>query len=123
MKKNSKILIVDDEKFSRELTRKILGNLGYEIFDVSSGEEAVEFLSRDSTIDLILLDLLMVGMDGYDVLREIKQNPATKEIKVIIMSALDDEDEQKQAIRLGALDFIKKPVNAQELISTLQNLF
>lgn len=110
-----RILVVDDEKFARNMVERTLSAHGYEIISVDSAENALKYLQEVKQVDLILLDLLMVGLDGFDFLREIKNWPGLKDDKIIILSALDDEEDRKQALALGALDFINKPIDSEEL--------
>lgn len=111
-----RILVVDDEKFARNFVQYTLNLQGYEVVLVDSGENALKYLQETQQVDLILLDLLMVGLDGFDLLREIKKHPVMKDDKIIILSALDDEEDRQRTLALGALDFIKKPINSDELI-------
>ncbi|MEI7988542.1 MAG: response regulator [Chloroflexota bacterium] len=115
-----RILVVDDEKFARNFVQHTLSLQGYEVVLVDSGENALKYLQETQQVDLILLDLLMVGLDGFDLLREIKKHPVMKDDKIIILSALDDEEDRQETLALGALDFIKKPINSDELIEKVQ---
>ncbi len=117
---SAQILVVDDEKISRKVIDMYLANSDYDIHYVESGEEALGFLEYNPGIDLVLLDLLMVGMDGFELLDKIMQDPKLQGIKAVVMSALDDPDDVQHAIDLGAACFISKPLNPKTLISTIK---
>jgi CheY-like chemotaxis protein len=114
------ILVVDDEKFSQNVVQTVLGEQGIEITCLDSGEAALDYLDAHPPVDLILLDLLMVGMDGYDVLQSIKRHPQWKDVNVIVMSGLDIPEEVEKAKTMGATSFIPKPVNANELKASIR---
>ncbi len=114
------ILVVDDEKFSQKVVQTVLSTQEVEITCLDSGEEALEYVNTNPPVDLVLLDLLMVGMDGYDVLNTIKQHPTWKEVNVIVMSGLDVPEEVTKAKVMGASSFIPKPVKAGELKAAIQ---
>lgn len=114
------ILVVDDEKFSQNFVQTVLNKQEVEITCLDSGEEALEYLNTHPPVDLVLLDLLMVGMDGYDVLNTIKQHPTWKEVNVIVMSGLDVPEEVQKAKVMGASSFLPKPVKAGELKAVIQ---
>ena len=114
------ILVVDDEKFSQNIVQTVLGEQGVEITCVDSGEQALDYVNNHPPVDLILLDLLMVGMDGYDVLQSIKGHPQWKDVSVIVMSGLDVPEEVEKAKTMGATSFIPKPVNPGELKASIR---
>ena len=102
-----RVLVVDDER----INRKLLSNLLEEQHDVVLAKNGVQALERlaDGLIDLILLDVIMPEMNGYEVLRQIKENEKFKEIPVIFISALDKVDDEEKGLALGAADYISKP--------------
>ncbi len=102
------ILVVDDEKQNRALLTGLLKEDGYQVFLAKNGVQALE-RARGHLPDLILLDVLMPEMDGYQVMREIKADPATRDIPVIFISALDSADDEEKGLALGAVDYISKP--------------
>jgi CheY-like chemotaxis protein len=104
------ILLVDDEKMNLKILETILRRGGYEFFETESGEEALKILEKEN-IDLILLDLMMPGMDGYQTLERIKQNPSTDFIPVIIASALKESIDVEKGLELGANDYFTKPLS------------
>lgn len=102
------ILIVDDEEGNRDLLRRRLERNGYAAIEASSGEDALAIVARQP-IDLVLLDMLMPGLDGHAVLERLKADPGTRDIPVIMVSALDSLQEIAKCIRAGAEDYLPKP--------------
>ncbi len=121
----STLLIVDDDPIARNIHKTILKKSehgqDYEIEFAASGKEALEKAARLSP-DLILLDVMMEDMDGFDVCRALRSNPNLAEIPIVMVTALDDQDSRLQGIQAGADDFITKPVNAAELIARVQSI-
>ncbi|MFL0797841.1 MAG: response regulator [Cellvibrionaceae bacterium] len=109
------ILVVDDEPANIELMQSILGS-DYKILASTSGEKAVKLVQSQSDIELILLDVMMPGMDGYEVCRAIKKNPDTKAIDIIFVSALDELEEVMTGYEVGGSDYLIKPIKAEELL-------
>ncbi len=110
---NEQILVVDDEDFLRDIASQMLGNLGYNVHVVPSGEKALEFI-KDKKVDLIVLDMLMgPGMNGRETYEEIlKLYPSQK---AIIVSGFSKSDDVKATLQLGAGGFIKKPYSVVQL--------
>lgn len=115
------ILIVDDERHNRELLEVMLRPEGFLFMSAASGEEALAMVARQPP-DIILLDVMMPGTDGYEVARRIKADPASKSIPVIMLTALDDRDARMHGLRAGAEDFLTKPVDRAELSVRVRNL-
>jgi DNA-binding response OmpR family regulator len=109
-----KILIVDDDSDFREITRLSLSRSGYEVLEASSGREAID-LAREVQFALILLDILMPGLDGYETCRQLKTNPSTSHVPIIVLTALGDPLAHHKARQAGADDFIAKPMTSREL--------
>lgn len=116
-----RVLIVDDERRNAELLKVMLTPEGYVLLTASNGEDALALLA-DQQPDLILLDVMMPGMDGYQVAAKIKQNPATNNIPVIMLTALDDRNARMLGLNAGAEDFLTKPVDRAELCVRVRNL-
>jgi diguanylate cyclase (GGDEF)-like protein len=114
-----RILIVDDTKLSNQIMKDILGN-DYDILVSTSGEEALVIAASES-IDLILLDVEMPGMDGYEVCRKLKENPYTKNIPVIFVSAANDVQHETKGLEIGAIDYIIKPSNPAIIKARVKN--
>ncbi len=108
------LLIVDDERAGREALEGLLLNQGYRLHFASSGAEAVAAIQQLRP-DLVLLDVMMPGMDGFEVCRKLRANPLTAEIPVLLVTALDDRETRLEGITAGADDFISKPYDRGEL--------
>ncbi len=116
-----RILIVDDIPQNLILLETHLSNQGYEVIKARSGKEALEKVKEDS-IDLVLLDVMMPGMDGYEVCRKIKEDEDTRIIPVVMVTALKDVEDKIKGIEAGADDFISKPYNKLELLTRVRSL-
>jgi putative two-component system response regulator len=116
-----KILIVDDDQLNRKLMLAMLSPLGHEIHVAHDGEEALELVHRVGP-DLILLDVMMPNVDGYQVLERIKGDTRTREVPVIMLTALTDTESRIRAFDLGADDFISKPPERTEVIARVRSL-
>src|SRR5688572_18026353 len=117
----ARILIVDDERQNRQLLEVMLTPEGYRLLTASSGEKALAMVAEHPP-DLILLDIMMPGMDGYQVAASIKGNLATKNIPVIMVTALNDRNARMLGLGVGAEDFVSKPVDRAELCVRVRNL-
>ncbi|MFH1339366.1 MAG: response regulator [Candidatus Omnitrophota bacterium] len=104
---NKKILVVDDNRMSLEITRQSLEKAGYDVITEQSGGKGIEIIKKIK-IDLIILDLIMPGLDGFGFLTICKSDPATQSIPVIVLTARDSQQEIEEVKAMGALDcFIK----------------
>jgi serine phosphatase RsbU (regulator of sigma subunit) len=110
MARRSKILIVDDEPLNIDYLEQELDDLGYESFSATNGREGLQRVAEASP-DMILLDIMMPVMDGFEMLRHLKADPDWRDIPVVIVSALSDMDSVVQGIQLGADDYLPKPFN------------
>ena len=117
----ARVLIVDDERHNRQLLEAMLAPEGYVVLTAASGEEAMAMVAQQPP-DLVLLDVMMPGMDGYEVARRIKDSLASKNIPVIMVTALDDRETKMRGLRAGAEDFLTKPVDRAELCVRVRNL-
>ncbi len=115
------ILIVDDEPKNRSLLEVLLKPEGYLTVTANSGEEALAMVAEKPP-DLILLDVMMPGMDGYEVAGKLKANPATRNLPIIMLSALDDRSSKLAGLNAGAEDFLTKPIDRAELWVRVRNL-
>ena len=113
------ILVVDDAPLNVKLLRLILKDAGYRVLEATSGPEALETLRREKP-DAMVLDVLMPGMTGYEVCREIRHNPEFAALPVIMVTALSLPEERIRGIEAGATDFITKPFNKKELLARIQ---
>lgn len=117
----ARVLIVDDERHNRQLLEVMLAPEGYLLQTAVNGEEALALVAKHPP-DLILLDIMMPGMDGYEVAGMIKGDPATKHIPLIVITALDDRTARVRGLNAGAEDFLTKPVDRAELCVRVRNL-
>ena len=114
------ILCVDDEPVNLFILQDLLGDR-YRLITAESGEQALDLLATDVQIDLVLLDIVMPGMSGFDVCRDIKSNPARQDVPVLFLSALDAPDEEARGLTLGAADFIHKPFSLPVIEARVRN--
>lgn len=108
------ILVVDDDELIRETTLDLLSDRNYRLLEAADGEEALQVLEREM-VDVILLDILMPGLNGYETCRRIKSHPHWRLIPVVMLTALADVDSRVKALEAGADDFISKPFDDAEL--------
>lgn len=120
-KKRHRILIVDDNPTNVELLYAQLKPYGYELIKAFDGEEALRKV-EDSPPDLLLLDLMMPKISGYEVCEKIKNEPKTQLIPVIVITALKELEDKIKAIQMGADDFLMKPFNKVELVTRVKSL-
>jgi phosphoserine phosphatase RsbU/P len=118
--RNSRILVVNDNRVNRHLLVAVLQRGGFP--NVGTAEDGVDALAKieESAPDLILLDLMMPRMDGFEVCRRVRANPAWKDLPILVQSSLSSSDDRKQAFSAGATDFVTKPINATELLSRVR---
>lgn len=114
MEEKYKILAVDDNPINLKLLSRALIYTNYEIYTASSGEEALK-IAREVVPDLILLDVMMPGMDGYEVCKKLQEDPRTAFIPVIFLSAKNEPVDKAKGLALGAVDYLTKPFNPLEI--------
>ncbi|MFA7369180.1 MAG: response regulator, partial [Kiritimatiellales bacterium] len=110
-----KVLVVDDERPNRLYLKKLLSSYGCEVFDAADGPSALELLHRERP-DLILADVVMPGMDGFELCGAVKKLTATRDVPVIMVTAKGQIEDLKKGFDLGAMDYIRKPFDARELV-------
>lgn len=116
---NNWVLVVDDDVSNLKMANTMLATSGFQASCVKSGPAALAFLTGNRP-DLILLDIHMPGMDGFETLARLKENPATTDIPVIFLTADDSQEAEVQGLRCGALDFIKKPFVPEILLQRVR---
>jgi two-component system, OmpR family, alkaline phosphatase synthesis response regulator PhoP len=117
----SSILVVDDHEQNLELLSAYLDDLGAEIRQARDGVEALDAVAAKRP-DLILLDVMMPRMSGFQVCGKLKADPATKDIPIVVVTALNEVADVERAVELGADDFLTKPVNRLELVTRVRSL-
>jgi adenylate cyclase len=117
----ARILVVDDTPANVKLLADIAGAKGYRVTTASSGAQALAAIEA-APPDLVLLDVLMPEMSGYEVCRAIRANPATATLPVVMVTALDPAEERVKGLEAGADDFLAKPINRPELIARVRSL-
>jgi class 3 adenylate cyclase len=105
-----RVLVVDDSRVNRLTLGKLLERLGHEVLEAEDGQEALDRLATDGAIDLVLLDVVMPVLDGFDTLAAMKADPALAPIPVIVVSGLDELDGIVRCIGMGAIDYLPRPV-------------
>ena len=121
MKGKNKVLIVDDDPFSMDLLDQELSDLGYDTYQANDGEEALQKVG-EADPDLILLDVMMPKLDGYEVCRRLKSKEETRLIPVVMITALKELEDRIKGIEAGADDFLSKPFNTLELQARVKSL-
>jgi adenylate cyclase len=121
MERAWKILVVDDTPQNIKVLDAILSPRGYRVVTARSGAEALQKV-RDEAPDLVLLDILMPGMSGYEVAQRLRHDPATRVLPIVMVTALGAQEEKVKAIEAGADDFLTKPVNQLELLARVKSL-
>lgn len=112
-----KILIAEDNAITLKMLKRKLGSWGYEVVSFTDGKAAWEKLQQDDTLNLLLLDWMMPGMDGIEICRKLKQQPKDTPIYIILLTARDQEDDIVAGLDAGADDYITKPFGNNELRS------
>ncbi|MBN2523769.1 MAG: response regulator [Bacteroidales bacterium] len=119
--KDYKIMVVDDSTTNVVLLEAILDEKGYRIETALNASEAYALIEKEIP-DLILLDLLMPKISGFDFLEEIRKNEKTRNTPVIVVSALTDEENVDRIMKMGAIDFVKKPIDLQYLVERVEQV-
>jgi DNA-binding response OmpR family regulator len=116
-----RILIAEDDEGLRQLLRLVLRHAGYEVIEAADGTEALA-RAYDSNPTLILLDVMMPGVDGFDVCRRLRSDQRTHRVPIVFVSALDDIKQRNVLLKLGADDCIRKPIGPHELVSRVRGV-
>jgi len=116
-----RILIADDDDGLRHLLRLILCREGFEVIEAVDGTEALA-RAYDSDPSLVLLDVMMPGVDGFDVCRKLRSDQRTHRLPIVFVSAIEDIGQRNETLKLGADDCIKKPIGPRELIKRVRSV-
>lgn len=114
---SNKIMVVDDESRMRKLVRDFLSKKGYEVCEAGDGEEAMNLFYKMNDIDLIILDVMMPKMDGWEVMREIRK---TSKVPIIMLTAKSDESDELHGFDMGADEYITKPFSPKILVARVE---
>jgi DNA-binding response OmpR family regulator len=117
--RRKRVLIVDDESSMVSVLQRHVSNAGYEFASATNGQEALEKMQQEVP-DLVLLDLVMPGLNGFETCRRIRENEQTKKIPVLIITALRSESDSAAAAASGANEFIVKPIDGAHLAKRLR---
>jgi twitching motility two-component system response regulator PilH len=117
----SKVLVVDDVKSELEIISRILQDAGLEVIRASDGEEAIARI-RETSLDLVILDVVMPRMNGFEVIRELRGDPKTAKLPVIFCTQKNTEIDKSWGMDLGADAYINKPFEPKQFISIVQQL-
>jgi CheY-like chemotaxis protein len=115
------ILIVEDDTFTRKLERMILERANHQIIEAESGEAALQCL-QDNYIDIILVDIIMPGMSGIELIAKLKNDPMTARIPVIFCSSVSEQDQVREAVALGVDGYVLKPIVASVLTKKIREV-
>ena len=119
VKIKQKVLVVDDEENIRMLVKFNLEKAGYEVLEASDGNKAIE-TAVNSTPDIVILDLMLPGIDGLEVCRNLKRHPRTAALPIIMLTAKSDEIDRVIGLELGADDYMTKPFSQSELVARIK---
>lgn len=117
----SRILIADDNPQNVELLEVYLGEEDYEVATAVDGRDTLEKIARFQP-DLILLDIMMPKLSGFEVCKIVKDDPATRDVMILVVTALNEPGDVERAVNVGCDDFISKPINKLELLKRVKNL-
>ncbi len=117
MSAGSKILVVDDESRMRKLVKDFLSKSGYEVIEAEDGNQAVDMFFSEKGIDLVILDVMMPGMDGWEVCREIRKH---SQVPIIMLTARSDERDELTGFELGVDEYITKPFSPKILVARVE---
>ncbi|MBO7581290.1 MAG: response regulator [Bacteroidaceae bacterium] len=112
------VLVVDDVPLNILLIKKMLSQYTFELRTANGGQAALDAIAQKKP-NLVLLDLMMPGIDGFEVIRRLRADEATKDLPIIILSALNSEQDISKGFQLGANDFINKPIIMEKLLSSV----
>ena len=115
-----KVLIVDDDVRNLFAMNTALERFGLNVVSAESGKEAIEILDKTKDIDIVLMDIMMPEMDGYETMREIRQVPEFRSLPILALTAKAMKGDREKCLDAGASDYIAKPVNTDQLLSLMR---
>lgn len=116
------VLAVDDIPLNILLIQKMLSRFNFKLKTANNGQAALDIIAAEKP-DLILLDLMMPGVDGFEVIRRVRENPETADIQIVILSALNSNEDIVKGFNMGANDFITKPIIMEKLLNCVVTQF
>jgi two-component system cell cycle response regulator DivK len=116
---NGHILVVEDQEDNRQILRDLLGNAGYELTEAENGEEAIAAVARRRP-DLILMDIQLPVMDGYEATRRIRTNPDLKSVPIIAVTSYSLAGDESKALAAGCDGYVSKPYSPRELLAKVR---
>ena len=119
--KKGKVLVVDDEVNITQILEFSIGSEGFDVITAQNGEEAIEKARREQP-DLIILDIMMPKIDGYEACRILKANPLTRSIPVVLLTAKGRDIDKRLGMEVGATDYIVKPFSPNKLVERINQL-
>lgn len=114
-----RVLVVDDNTHALDIVYRLLEREGFTVLRAQSGPEALAITAAEE-VDVILLDVMMPGMDGFTVCAELHRQARTRDIPVILLTAKDDMDTRARGMKLGVSEFLTKPINTRELLARVR---
>lgn len=120
-KQNKTILIVDDSSTNNLLFQSIFEENGFDVIVSTSGKAGLSALDKNKA-DLVLLDVMMPGLDGFDVLKTIKEDEKNRSLPVLMLTAKKDSESMKKALDMGATDYLIKPVGIKEIVEKIKKV-
>lgn len=118
---SSKVLIIDDEWMTRDLLRMMLERAGFEVLEAVDGLDALKQV-EETVPDTIILDVMMPGIDGYEVCRRLRQRPDTVDLPVLMLSAKTQPEAAEEGLRAGATRYLPKPITYEDLIRNVREV-
>ena len=116
----ARILVVDDDPYTVDILSRHLQREGFVAIEALCGSDCLR-IARESDVDVILLDLMMPGMDGFQVCQQLRVDPKTAEIPIILVTARDDIEARAEGIRVGASEFLTKPFSRRQLVARINS--
>jgi CheY-like chemotaxis protein len=117
---DKKVLVVDDDVRNIFALSSALERRGMKVFTASTGGEAIALLKTDPQISIVLMDIMMPAMDGYQTMKAIRRNPQFRRLPILALTAKAMKGDREKCLQAGASDYLAKPVNTEQLFSTLR---
>ncbi|MEO5822798.1 MAG: response regulator, partial [Vicinamibacteraceae bacterium] len=114
------VLVVDDDVRNIFALSSVLERRGMKVLTASTGSEAIELLERTDDLSIVLMDIMMPEMDGYQTMRRIRENPALQRLPIVALTAKAMKGDREKCFEAGASDYLAKPVNTDQLLSALR---